>query len=162
MSLKDELLKAKLISKKKLKQLEHEERIERTKIGKEGVEQQQQQRRQEMENRQQRQKQRDQQLAQLQKSEQQQKEEQARILDIINHGKIEDGVRGHRKFYFVASDGKIPFLMISDGLATNLERGQAAIVEIDGEPQPEFVVINHHSAQKLKNIDPQVLRFYQR
>ena len=159
MSLKDELLKAKLINKKQLKQVEHEQRLERKQLGKEGIQQKEQARMQEIEQKREEQKKRDQELAQKQKEERLEKEKVARIEEIMQLGKVEGQDHGTRKFYFVAQDGKISFLMLSDNTAENLEKGHIAIIEY---PQREFVLVYKTSVEKLYSLDKNLVRFYQR
>lgn len=154
MSLKDELLKAKLINKKELKQIEHEERIERKKIGKKGMEEKQQQRKLSIEESQELKKQQDR-IANQQKLDQ-----GDRIGNLIKQGRILNSMPGNRKFYFVARNGKILFLIMSDALAKKLEQG-AGIVEMTIEPRnEEFVVVDQSTVEKLLNLCPDIVRFY--
>lgn len=114
---------------------------------------------QEIEQKREEQKKRDQELAQKQKDERSEKERIARIEEAIQMGKVEDQVHGARKFYFVAQDGKIPCLMLSDKIAEKLEKGLIAIVEY---PQREFMLVYKASADKLYSFDKNLVRFYQR
>jgi uncharacterized protein YaiL (DUF2058 family) len=161
MSLKDELYKAKLINKKQVRQLEHEDRVEKKKLGKEGMKEKEEKRLHAIEEQQEEQKKRDQSLAKEQKQQMTEKERQARIEDIISNGKIAEGSAGNRKFYFVAKNGKIPFLFVTDRLVEDLQRGVAAIVEYGGSGLGEFVIVNAPSAQKIHALAPDMIRFYQ-
>ncbi len=159
MSLKEELLKAKLINKKQLKQIEHEQRLERKQLGKEGLQEKETARAQEIDQKREEQRKRDQELAQQQKEVRSEKEKAARIQEAIQTGKVEEQYTGTRKFYFVAQDGKIPFFLLNDKTAEKLERGAIAIVEY---PAREFVLVHKSSAEKLRNLDENIVRFYQR
>jgi uncharacterized protein YaiL (DUF2058 family) len=162
MSLKDELLKANLINKKQLKQLEHQERVEHKKIGREGAQEKKQQQQQAVEEQQKAKRQRDQQQAKVDNEERAVKEKQARVEDIVRQGRIQQGVFGNRKFYFVSRSRKIYFLSIQDAFSEKLEHGDAAIVEIK---QPsgylDFVVVNQQAASQLMTLQPDIVCFYQ-
>lgn len=159
MSLKEELLKAKLISKKQLKQVEHEQRIERKQLGKEGLQEKEKARQQEIEKKIEEQKKENQALAQKQKEERSEKEKSARIEEIIQLGKLDDTYHGTKKFYFIAQDGKIPWLMVNDRTAERLERGSYAIIEY---PPREFVLVHKSCADKLYSLEQNIVRFYER
>jgi len=155
MSLKDELLKAKLINKKQLKKIEHEQRVERSKNGHEKTKQKQQQTIQQIQEKQNQQKQKDQELAQLKNKELQEKEHNARIQDILTRGKI-DITHGNRKFYFVTQNKKISCLLLHDMQAEKIEKGDLAIIE---HPFNEFYIIQRTNAQKLQTFAPEIVRF---
>jgi len=156
MSLKDELLKANLISKKRLKQIAHEQRVEKKKLGQDGVKEKQRKRQQELNQKRKARQEQDKQRAQEKKQEQLRKQRMAQIHDIVEHGKITEGMHGHRKFYFVAQSGKIPFLMIGEDLAEKLGKGLVSIVE---HPVDEFCVVAKKVSEKLKTLDENVVRF---
>jgi hypothetical protein len=68
---------------------------------------------------------------------------------------------GARRFYFVARSGRMPFLDISDDMASRLANGMAAIVELPGEGgAEEYSVIPRGLALRLKVVDPQIVRFF--
>jgi uncharacterized protein YaiL (DUF2058 family) len=68
---------------------------------------------------------------------------------------------GARRFYFVARGGRLPFLDISDDLASRLANGMAAVVQLPGEGGvEEYSVIPRGLALRLKAIDPQMVRFF--
>lgn len=161
MSLKDELLKAKLIDKKQVKKIEHEKRVEKKQLGTQVVEEKTKAQLAEIAQKQEEQKKRDLEMAAEQNTEKQEKAKSARILDIIQSGKIkvEEGMRGSRKFYFVAQDQRIPYLNLSEGLIEKLDRAEIAIIEY---PTREFSIVNKISAEKLLGIEPEIVRFYQK
>lgn len=161
MSLKDELLKAKLISKKQLKRLEHQDRVEKKQLGQGKLQGKKQQQLQAIEKKQQQKKQQDQQRAKREQEKRLNKEKLAQIRQIINQGKLQGHGAGNRKFYFVTRNGKIPFILVSDDLMRQLERGEMAIIE-PGDATDEFVVVDGHSANKLNHLQRDIVRFYQK
>ena len=157
MSLKDELLKAKLISKKQLKKIEHEKRIAKTKLGTEGVAQKKEEREAELAAKIKAQKEKNKQQAKLKKEELVEKEKIARIKSFVRNAVRPENRRGNRKFYFVASDKKIPYLTVSDDIAVNLETGRLAIIEYE----QEFMIIDGKSAKNIEALDSGIIRFWQ-
>lgn len=157
MSLKDELLKAKLISKQDLKRIEHEDRVERKKVGREGLDENKKKRQQEVEEKQKAKKQQDREIARDANDQKQEKEQQSRVEHIIKQGAITEGIHGNRKFYFVANNKTIPFLQISEEMAKRLEYGNAAIIE---ERPGTFVLVNQNSAEQIRNQHPAMVCFF--
>jgi uncharacterized protein YaiL (DUF2058 family) len=163
MSIKDELMKAKLINKKQIRQIEHEERLEKTKLGKEGVQEKRQEQKRSIDKLQEEKREKDQQQARVENQEKQGKEKKSRIEDIVKQGRAMEGGRGSKKFYFVSRSGKIYFLSVSDNMIEKLERGGAAIVEIgEGPYKNDFVVVNTPAATQLQSLDPTMICFWQR
>lgn len=163
MSLKDELLKANLISKKQIKQIEHEQRVEHKKLGREGVQEKKQQQQRVIEEQRKEKKTRDQQQAKAENEVRSDKEKQTRIEEVIRQGKIQQGVSGNRKFYFVWRGSKIFFISVNDSFIEKLERGGAAIVEQIQQPSGyvDFVVVNQQAAIQLLALQPDIVCFYQ-
>jgi hypothetical protein len=160
MSLKDELLKAKIINKKDLKRIAHEERVEKHALGKKGLEEKKKKEQEELEEKVQQKKQKDMVLAQANKEAQKEKETQARLDQIVKNNRIVEGFSGNRKFYFVSSDGKIPFLLVSDEFAKKLEQGNAIIIELKQNNGIEFSIVNSTIADQFFKILPSSVRFY--
>lgn len=156
MSLKDELLKAKVISKKEVNKIEHEQRVERKKIGAEAIKQQEIERHQEIEKKMQEQRQQNREIAKQQTQEKQ----GLRAEEIVKAGQIDE--HGNRKFYFVARNCKIPHLSISDTMAEKIERGAVAIVEMPSTNGglAEFYIVNRQSAERLLEIDANLVRVF--
>ena len=160
MSLREELLKAKLINKKQLKKIEHEERLEKKQLGREGVKQKEEKRFAEIEQKLLEQRKKDKELAKEQQKEEQEKQKISQISDIILQNRLSDKSAGNNKFYFVAANGKMPFLLLSDSVCEKLERGQAAIVEWKIEQSnDDFFIVDHDCINKLRCLSPDIVRF---
>ena len=159
MSLKDELLKANLISKKQLKRIAHEQRMEKQRLGKKGIEEKKEKEKNEIKAKQEAQKKQDQEQAKKLNEERLEKERKAKIHNLITEGRIKtEG--GPRRFYFVSLDGKIPFLSLADSLAKKLERGQAGIVELGEWPRSHFIIVKREAAEKLKKLKTGKICFF--
>ena len=154
MSLKDELLKAKLISKKDLSRIEHEKRVEKKQLGKDGLKEKKKNKDKELQAKQREKQEKDKQIAQEKKQQQQEKDKKKRIEKIIEKGIVSDN--GPRKFYFIDKDNKIPFLMVSDDMSRKLTDGKAAIIQ----KNRDFFIIDRESAEKLYKEKIDCLLFY--
>ena len=55
---------------------------------------------------------------------------------------------------------EITFLNISDELGTKLERGQAAIIQVNENKSEKFVPVNPDTADRLSKLDQGIIRFY--
>ena len=69
--------------------------------------------------------------------------------------------RGRSRWFFVARDGRIPFVDVNDGVARALADGTAGIVETLGVVDGEHAVIGDVQALVvLRDHDPDVVRFW--
>lgn len=167
MSIKDEFERAKLISKKDSRHLEHEARVERKRLGNDGVYLQEKQRQKEIQQKLDEQRLRDQQIAREQAEERLEKErsrekerEKIKIEDLIKNAQFEE--YGPRKFFFVTRNKKIPYICVSDNLGEKLERGIAGIIEYPTPNGSEFAIVNRQCVERILDIDPEAVRFFNR
>ncbi len=164
MSLKDELLKAKLISKKDVQRIEHEGRVERKKLGSEAIKAKEEQRQKEIEEKIEAQRQHNKELAKQNQEKKEniraEKEKIVNIQEMLKSSQMEE--RGTRKFYFIAKNNTIPSLCIGDNLSEKLEKGLAAITEFTTHEGPEFYIVNRQCAEKILEIDANIIRFFNR
>lgn len=71
--------------------------------------------------------------------------------------------RGPKRWFFVARDGHIPFLEVSDGAMRLLGEGHAGIVESLGAfAQSHVVVSGRQALERLDQADPELIRFWNR
>jgi hypothetical protein len=164
MSLKDELVKAGLVSAKQARQVAHRERVARQQPGaqpgaaraQQEAEARAEQARQEREA----QRARDQQLARDQQARQAEHEReiqerarsQAQIDAALRDGRLERW-QGGRAYYF--TDGtRIEFVSVSDDAARRLQEGTAAIVR-SGDPGAPYTLLNAAQALRLRELAPE-------
>lgn len=70
---------------------------------------------------------------------------------------------GPRRWYFVARDGRILFLDVSDDTAALLASGGAGIVEaLEEGPEEHLILIGARDLESLRAIDPEAVRFWNR
>ena len=160
--LKDQLRKSGLVSDKRAKQAAHEERSRKKKLGRDAAarekEQQETERRLKERERREADRQREQQRQQREAEAQQ----HHRLLQLVEANAMRSGVRGPRRFHFVTRERSIPFLTLNDQTAELLERGHAAICELPDSDPAQFVVIPSETADRLRGLAPELIRFYQR
>ncbi len=154
--LSEELFKAGLISKKQLKATEHDKRVKQKNVGHKALDKEEQRKKAEHEKRRAEQQVQDRERNLDEQAALEGKVTRARLKDIIKHGAVKSG-RGNRRFYFVARDGKIPFLEVSDEIARALQYGDLAIVRIPEMKLERFVILPRKTATQVKDIDPDLV-----
>ncbi len=159
-SLKDQLLKKKLVNKKQARRIEHENRVKQKELGREGVQAEKDLHRQELKKQQQQRQAEQKRQNQLRIKAEEEKKGQQRIDELIAGADLLESAFGPRRFYFVDSIGKIPFLEISEAIAARLEKGEIAIIEVREGHHPGVFLVSAGVAARLKQLDPEVVRFW--
>jgi hypothetical protein len=159
-SLFDELKKAKLIDKKKAKQLAHESRVAKKKKGGVKAEDLESQKKREAFEAKKREE------AKLKREEamrlQKGKERQADLAALkqrIRSQALGESSRGGRRFFFVDEDGYIPFLSVENATGLRLERGELGIVRDPGKVFLSYCIVPREVALSCKRIVPGWCRF---
>jgi len=158
--LSKELLKAGLISEKQFKQAQHDERVKKTKVGHQGLDEEERKRRVEHERRQASQRDKDRERVRDEQKAVEEKVTRARLKDVVKNGAVKSGVAGNRRFYFIARDGKIPFMEVNEEAARGLQFGDLAIVQIPDLKLERFVLLPRRTASQVKEIEPELVRFW--
>lgn len=161
-SLKDQLLKAKLVSKKQVRKAEHEQRQKRKELGREGIEQERARLRAELEEKERLRKEEQQHQERLRREEELARGGLQRIRSLVSGSDLGRVGAGPNAFYYKAADGRIPRVEISGAMAEQLEAGRAAVVELPGDPAPEVYIVPREVADQVQRIDPGVIRFWNR
>ena len=138
--LSEELFKAGLISKKQMKAAEHEKRVNKKEVGHKALDREEERRKAEHAKRRAEQQARDRERNLKETAAQEGKVTRARLKDIIKNGAVKTG-RGNRKFYFVAQDGKIPYLEVNDEIVRALQYGDMAIIRVPDVKLERFVIL---------------------
>jgi len=161
-SLRDELLKAKIITKKQAKKAKLKDRLEKKKLSLDEIEVTKRRKQEEFERSRLETAEINRKQAKKDKTNQSEKERVSRLRNIILNAEIFKDVHGPRRFYFIASDSKIPCKEISVGISKDLEQGNAAIVETPGETREVFRIITREGAMKLQQEGNEFIRFFNR
>lgn len=151
--LRDKLLKAGLASKKEARKARTESRRDRKKKG--GARADEEKQREQEERYQQ--KQAEQARASQERQEQinrdrTERERESRILDLIRAHAVLKPLGKDRPFYFVRRDGRVGRFHTTHELATRLSSGQLAIVELEGDPDRDFALIDAETAARLEEL----------
>jgi uncharacterized protein YaiL (DUF2058 family) len=159
MSLKDQMVKAGLVSAKQARQAAHAERVERKTSGGEESERAARARAEEARREQEAARQRDRALsldrqgkqAEQEHAAQERDRHQAAVAAALRDGKVEHW-SGNRAYYF--SDGtRIERLDVSDDTQRRLQEGRVAIVRT-GEPQTPYTLLHAAQALRLGEVEP--------
>jgi len=81
--------------------------------------------------------------------------------EIIRRGAVARAP-GNRRFHFVDRSGKIPFLELGEETIRGLTNGALAIAEANGVSSDEFVVVTAETAGALAHRFPEAVRFWNR
>lgn len=145
----DELKKAKLIDKKKAKQLAHEQRVEKSKKGGDrAVDAEQAAKDAEYQQARAEERQRD-----RERELQRQKAEAARTellqLRQLVASRAITASRGSRRWHFETPSGALPYLPVDEHVARRLEAGELAIVLDPNVPHARYLIVPRDVATKL-------------
>jgi uncharacterized protein YaiL (DUF2058 family) len=160
-SMRDQLLKAGVITREQKHQVEQEKRRKR-KQHKKGhlddaiLEQQ----RQAYEAKLEAQRAADRQRAAVQRAQQEAKERRLQIRHIIDYWRVPEEPTGHRRWYFTTRHNTVKYFYVSESLAAQLDNGALAIVEHPDEVEAPYALVDREAAALIGRIDPQYVRFY--
>ncbi|MBN1425196.1 hypothetical protein JXA88_11635 [Candidatus Fermentibacteria bacterium] len=82
-------------------------------------------------------------------------------VEIIRKGMVTPAP-GNKRFHFVDRSGQIPFLELGEDTHRKLINGVLAIVESCGATSDEFVVVTEDTARSLARRAPDTIRFWNR
>lgn len=161
-NLRDELLKAKLVSEKDVQKAKRDEFKKKEEVGRRAVEDQKKKESEtkEASARARRDEDRRREADRQRNEKERQTKFQAR--DIARKAALgKDKVGGTRRFYFIARDRRVPFLELSQEAALDLEHGKLAIVEVEGRKRDiiDWVVVPREAAQRVQALDAEAVRF---
>lgn len=159
-SLRDEMLKAGLVSKKDAKRAAHTQRVETKETGREEIERRAAEERAAIAKQAEAQRERDREAAAKAKAEQDTREQalqgQARLAAQIDaayrEGRVEHW-EGQRTYYFTIGEREIQFLTVSDDASRRLSEGKAAIVR-GPDPKAPYTLLHAGAAEKLAEVAP--------
>ena len=166
MSLKEQMLKAGLITEKQAKQADHKEKQRTKKTGIKGRQQEKKKSVDEAQNQLNAQRQKDKQREEAdnarregeEKARQEAQKRQSTMDAIFKDGQVRHW-GGQTRYYYL--NGKVvDYLLVKDDVATQLEQGQVAIaISLYGHPVP--ILLKASAATQLREIAPdQLLAFH--
>jgi uncharacterized protein YaiL (DUF2058 family) len=159
-SLKEQLLKAKLVNKKQVRKAEHEQRQQKKELGREGIEKEKARLRKEREEKERKRREEQRRQEQIRKEEELARGGLQRIRALVTGADLSRYGSGSNSFYFKSSKGTISCLEVSGTMAERLESGRAAIVELPGDPFPDFFIVPADIAEQVLRAEPDAVRFW--
>lgn len=155
--LADALVKSGVASEKAARQSRRERANEDRELGRDGVEERERERKQAEQAEREAQRERDREQA----AQQREASTGDEVLQTIQ--RHAETARGSKRWFFVARDGRIPFLEVADTAMRMLGDGHAGIVESLGAFAQEHVLVSGRQAlERLEQADPEIVRFWNR
>jgi uncharacterized protein YaiL (DUF2058 family) len=159
-SLRDQLLKSGVATKKQKQQVEQEKRRERKRHRKGEVEEATlAQQRQAHATRLEAQRNADRQRAAVQRASLEAKEQCLRIQHIIDYWQTPEDARAEERWYFQTRHNTIAHIYVSEPTAARLEVGDLAIVERPETEESPYVLVPREAAAYIARVDQQYVRF---
>jgi hypothetical protein len=153
--LADAFVKAGVASEKSARGARRERASEDRELGREGLERRQAERERELAHRRAEEADRERTLA----AQRREAGETERLRSLV--AAHAETARGPRRWFFVARDGRIPFVEVSDAVARQLADGHAGVVENPGEGADEHLVVAGRQAlTAIEQAEPALVRFW--
>lgn len=154
-SLRDQLLKAGLVSQKQARQSEHQQRVKRKSTGRDGLEAEKAAKQAEIAAQKAADRQADKARAADQNAAVDARNLQNQIAQIVSGGRARVDDRGRRRFFFETRDGRVLYLALGDPENDQLISGQLGIVESESG---KVSVIDRATAARVAELDPRWIR----
>ena len=152
--LRDAFKKAKLLSGKDVKRLEHEERVHRTQVGREAVEQEKQHRKTELEGMRQAERDQTRRTQDALEKERRAEAELAACLELLDTEARRPASGGGSRFFFELGDGRLPWLEVGENDLRQLQAGALSVVAMaDGDAHDYGVIATQH-ARRIAQVLP--------
>jgi uncharacterized protein YaiL (DUF2058 family) len=157
-SLREQLLKARLISEEDLERARREERKKRKEQGARAA-REAARRKQEERERQRRERARaDRERERARRARLGAEEARRQVFGMVRQAALNQSLLGKRRFYYLDARNRLPYLLVSDEAARKLEHGELAIVELPGQPFAEAFIVPVSVARKVRALDPGLVR----
>jgi hypothetical protein len=150
-SLKDELLKSKVVSKKDVKRSDHEDRVRKKEVGREEVRKEKEKFSQEIVAKKEEKKKKDRGREEVKRSEKEGKEKVLRLERKVRENAVPQAFFKAKRYHFLAGNGGLPYLEVSDENARRLELGKLAVIEIPQEKCSEFFIVPEGIAREVRS-----------
>lgn len=159
--LRDQLKKAKLISKKDAKRLAHEERVARKEVGRESIEAAADERRRELETVERERRDADREREAERAAERAATAERVACLEILQREAVvpRGGGRGPGsvRWFFETHDGFVPALQVDSTTGRQLEARQLWVVRRDPAALHDYALLARHHAERVQKTLPDAL-----
>jgi hypothetical protein len=160
--LRDQLLKAGLVSQKQVRQAKHQDRLQRKELGQQGQADQKAESDRRFQEEREEKRRRDREREEAQRRARAEEEKAQALSGRIKAGWVRDATGGSRRFFFLADAARITYLDLTDQAVRRLLAGAGAIVKSCGAARGEFCVVDGNTAVSLSRDHPEVIRFWSR
>lgn len=146
----DELKKAKLIDKKKAKQLAHEQRVAKSKKGGDrGLDAERAAKDAALEAKAAESRRRDRDRERERQRQEREHQDMHALRQLVESRALNDA-HGSRRWHFVTPGGAVPYIPVNDSVARRLEAGEVAIALDPACAYPRYLVLPRDVAEKLE------------
>jgi uncharacterized protein YaiL (DUF2058 family) len=160
--LREQMLKAGLVSGKQVRQAKHQERVHRKEVGREGLEAERAAADQAFLARQEEKRLRDREREEARRRSQAVEERVLALQSRIRAGWIREATAGSKRFFFVVDGGRITYLDLSDDAVRRLQFGRAAVMDGHGVARGEYCLVDAATALSISHDHPELIRFWNR
>ncbi len=160
--IREQLLKAGLVSKKKARQAAHQERVHRKEVGHKGIAAEKEEQDRIFQEKQEKKRRLDQERERIRREEAALRERELLKERMIRTGWIRDACGGNRRYFFETGSGRITYLDLSDQAVRRLNSGNVAVVCTGGAVRGQFCLVDSSCAASLAKDFREVLCFWNR
>ena len=154
--LSKELLKAGLISEQQARQTKHKERVSNKKMGHQEREDEDRRKKTAHDKRLDQQRDADRNRNKVEHRVVEEKMTRTRLKELVKNGGA-TGTGGNRRFYFVTSSGKVPYLEVNEDAIHSLQRGRLTIVQVPDQKLERFILMVREKAEQVKAVQPDLV-----
>jgi len=159
-NLRDQLLKAGLVSAKQARQAVHQERVHRKEAGQEGLEAERREREEAQLRELEEKKARDRAAEEARRAALAEESRKTAVAARILNGWIKDATAGDRRFFFVTDGDRITYLDLNERAMRRLQNGNAAIVDTLGLVRGSYCVVDQGAAEALARDHREIIRYW--
>ncbi len=160
--IREQLLKAGLVSKKKARQAAHQERIHRKEVGHDGIAAEKEAQDRTFREEQEQRRRLDQEREHARRTEAAIREKELLKERMIRTGWIRDACGGNRRYFFTVDGDRITYLDLNDQAVRRLNSGNAAVVRTGGLVRGEFCLVDSNCAASLAREFPEIICLWNR
>ncbi|MHC5062661.1 MAG: DUF2058 family protein [Planctomycetota bacterium] len=153
-NMRDQLKKAKLLSKKQAKKLAHEEKLERTELGREGLEKKQAKRQKELTAIREGDRQLSKEVQAELEAQKRAAAERAACMQILSAQARAPEPGGQGRWFFELADGSLPSLALNESQRRMLQGGTLAIVRTGPIGSHKYGILERALAQRVAAVFP--------
>ncbi len=153
--MRDQLKKAKLLSKKQAKKLAHEERLARSELGREGLEKIESERKAELASLRAEEREKSKEFQAQVEAEKRAAAERAACLQILSGKALAPEPGGQGRWFFELADGSLPSLALNEKQRRLLEGGSLAIVRSGPQGSHNYGILERSLAVRVAAVLPE-------